>query len=215
MTAPQPSVAPGAPTDGGTGGQAPTDTQPQNTPAPAATETQDVSQLPAWAQKLITDTRTEAAKHRTDKQTATQAAAEAKAQRDAALKAFGLNADGTDVPADPAALTAAVELAQSAAWSTAVENQVLRTKDIDADRLLDSRAFIDSLDPFADEDPSTADFKTKLAAHVKAYVGKHPNFKATSAGPARSGGDMTPGAPATPPTRPKSLMDAVSKHFKT
>jgi hypothetical protein len=221
MTAPQPPAAPGAPADGGTAtGQAPAGTQPQqqpNQPAqsePGAQPTKpaktDLSTLPADVQKLIEDTRAEAAKHRTEGQTAKQAV-EAEKQRVAAvLKALGLNADGTDAPQDPAALAAAVEEAQNAAWATAVENQVLRLKDVDSDRLLDSRAFIDSLDGFVDDDPNSAEFKTKLAAHVKKYVADHPSFKATPAGPARSGGDH-PGGGGTPNARPTSLAAAVKK----
>lgn len=38
--------------------------QPPPNPAPPATDPQDVSQLPEWAQKLIKDTRQEAANHR-------------------------------------------------------------------------------------------------------------------------------------------------------
>jgi len=220
MTAPQPPAAPGASADGGTGGQAPTGTQqPQNTPSAPANEPgaqqpkptkTDLSTLPDDVQKVIADARAEAAKHRTEGQTAKQTADAEKQRVAAVLKALGINADGTDAPADPAALAAAVEQAQSAAWSTAVENQVLRMKDVDADRLLDSRAFVDSLDPFADDDPRSADFKTKLAAHVKEYVGKHTQFKAAPAGPGRSGGDM-PGGPGGTPTRPKSLHAAVNK----
>lgn len=221
MTAPNPSAAaPGAPADAGTGGQAPTETQqPQNNqPAqpepgaqPAKPAKTDLSTLPEDVRKLIEDTRAEAAKHRTEGQTAKQAA-EAEKQRVAAvLKALGINPDGTNAPKDPAALAAAVEEAQAAAWSTAVENQVLRMKGVDADRLLDSRAFIDTLDEFVDDDPNSSTFKTKLAAHVKAYVEKHPSFKATPAGPARSGGDHPGGGGAPSGTRPTSLMAAVKK----
>lgn len=218
MTAPQPSGAPGAPTDGGTTGQAPEGTQPQpNQPAkpePGAQPTKpvktDLSTLPADVQKLIEDTRAEAAKHRTEGQTAKQAVDAEKQRVAAVLKALGLNADGTDAPKDPAALAAAVEEAQNDAWATAVENQVLRIKDVDSDALLDSRGFIDSLDGFVDDDPRSAEFKTKLAAHVKAYVDKNPKFKATPAGPARSGGDH-PGGGGTSTARPTSLSAAIKK----
>lgn len=221
MTAPTPPPAPGAPSDAGTGGQAPQGTQPPATPpAPQPTgqepnqpqgQPQDVSSLPEWAQKLITDTRAEAAKHRTNGQTAAQQAQAAQQQRDAVLKALGLTADGKDAPPDPEALTAQLEQQQAVAWTNAVELTVFRTAaaaGANADALLDSRAFIDSLDELADVDPSSADFKSQLDVHVRKYVEQHPQFKAQPAGPARSGGDH-PGGGGAPTTRPKSLADAL------
>lgn len=198
MTAPTPAAAPGAPADGGTGGQAPQGTQPPQ-PTPTGdqpSDAQDVKSLPAWAQKVIDETRAEAAKHRTEKQTATQAATTAQKQRDAALKAFGLNPDGTDAPPTEAELQDQITEARNSTWATKVENQVLRLKDVDADRLIDSMAFLNSLDQFAEDDPNSAEFKTKLAAHVQQYVKDNPGFKATPAGPARSGGEFPGGSGA-------------------
>lgn len=181
------------------------------------TEAQDVSSLPAWAQKLITDTRTEAAKHRTEKQTAAQQAQAAQAQRDAILKAAGLKADGSEADPDPAALAAQIQEAQAVAWTNAVELSVVRsamTVGANAEALIDSRAFIDSLDAFVDLDPNTAEFKTKLAEHVKAYVDKHPTFKAAAPGPARSGGDHPGGAGQPPAERGKGgLAGAIGRHY--
>lgn len=226
MTAPTPSAAPGAPADGGSAGQAPTTTQPQqNQQAPAtapgaqqqAPASQDVSSLPDWAQKLITDTRTEAAKHRTEKQTAAQQAQAAQAQRDAILKAAGLKPDGTDADPDPAALAAQIQEAQAVAWTNAVELSVVRSAlavGADSEKLIDSRAFIDSLDAFVDLDPNSAEFKTKLADHVKAYVDKHPTFKAAAPGPARSGGDHPGGAGQPPAERGKGgISGAINRHY--
>lgn len=218
MTAP--TGTPGAPTDGGTPtGPAPaTGTQQQSTPpAPAAPETQDVSQLPAFAQKIIKDARDEAAKHRTDKQAAVQATAAEQAKLTAVLKALGLKADGTE-DTDPSKLTEQVAQYQAVAWENAVKFDVFRMAPalgFDADTLLDSNSFLNTLEDLVDEDPSGGEFRTKLEKHVKDFVAKNPKFKATSAGtPARSGGDMPPGQPGTPRDRPKSLMDAVSRHFK-
>lgn len=201
-------------------------TPPATPPAPAAqqgapvttgTEAQDVSSLPSWAQKLLTDTRTEAAKHRTEKQTATQQAQAAQAQRDAILKAAGYKPDGSEADPDPAALTAQIQEAQAVAWTNAVELSVVRSTlavGANAEALLDSRAFIDSLDQFVDDDPNSGEFKKKIADHVKSYVDKHPTFKAAAPGPARSGGDHPGGAGQPPAERGKGgLGGAIGRHY--
>lgn len=223
MTAP--TGTPGAPTDGGTPtGPAPaTGTQQPTTPAPTGSGTQpaagktDLAQLPDDVRKLIEDLRNESAKHRTDKQTAAQAATAATAQRDAVLKALGLNQDGTE-QIDPAKLTDQVAQFKAVAWEAAVESNVVRlghSLGLDIDALLDSNSFLNSLEGLVDEDPGSGEFRTKLEAHLKDFSAKNPTkFKAAAAtptGPARSGGDMTPGAPGNTATRPKSLMDAVRK----
>lgn len=221
MTAPQPTAAPGAPADGGTGGQAPTGTQPTTPPAstgttpaaPAAPASQtDLASLPDDVKKLLADTRAEAAKHRTEGQTAKQAAAEAEKRVAAVLKAAGFNADGTNAPKDPAALAAAVEQAQAAVWTTAVENVVLRTKNVDTEKLLDSRGFIDSLDPFVNDDPNSAEFKTKLAAHVAEYVSQRPQFKATAT-PAGASGAPFSGGPGGAVAKATTLEAAVAAKY--
>lgn len=189
----------------------------QGTPTTTGTEAQDVSSLPPWAQKLLTDTRSEAAKHRTEKQTATQQAQAAQAQRDAILKAAGLKADGFEADPDPAALTEQIQEARAVAWTNAVELSVVRSAlavGADSEKLIDSRAFIDSLDAFVDLDPNSAEFKTKLADHVKAYVDKHPTFKAAAPGPARSGGDHPGGAGQPPVERGKGgIAGAINRHY--
>lgn len=216
MTAPQPPTVPGAPADGGTQtGQAPA-TAPVTPPsttgqAPAQQATQDVSSLPEWAQKLIKDTRDEAATHRTGKQTATQQAQAAQAERDKILAAMGIKPDGTS-DADPAEQVAQF---QAVAWENAVQLQVVRgEKDggYDADALLDSNEFLNSLGTLVDEDPGGEGFRTALRKHVKDFVADRPKFKAQAAGPARSGGDMAPGQPGTPRARPTSLMAAVKAY---
>jgi hypothetical protein len=225
---PQPQPAPGAPADGGTGGQAPTGTQPPAVhPAPtgqqpgSGTQPQptDLSTLPADVRKIIEDTRAEAARHRTEKQTATQQAQAATAQRDAVLKAMGLNPDGQQAPATTEALTAQVEQQQAVAWTAAVELNVFRTAQAagaNGEALLDSRAFIDSLDAFTEDDPTGPDFRAKLEAHVKAYVEKHPTFKAattTTTAPPRAGGDRPAGGSGTQPQRPQGLGAAIKQHY--
>jgi hypothetical protein len=228
MTVPIPSAAPGAPAEGGTGGQAPTGTQPPAVqPAPtgpqpgpgAQPQPTDLSTLPADVRKLIEDTRAEAARHRTEKATATTEAQAAKAQRDAILKAAGLNPDGQQAPATTEALTAQVEQQQAVAWTAAVELNVFRTAQAagaNGEALLDSRAFIDSLDAFTEDDPTGPDFRTKLETHIKAYVEKHPTFKAnttTTTAPPRAGGDRPAGGSGTPPQRAQGLGAAIKAHY--
>ena len=228
MTAPQPSAAPGAPADGGTAGLAPTTTQPQQqnpqTPANAPGAQQqapaktDLSTLPADVRKVIEDLRAESAKHRTEGQTAKQAVDAEKQRVAAVLKALGLNADGTDAPADPAALAAQIEQAQAVAWTSAVELNVFKAASasgLNAEALLDSRAFIDSLDQFTEADISTADFGTQLAAHIKAYGEKHPQFKTQqTTAPSRAGTDRAGGSGGAPARQPQGLGAAIRAHYQ-
>lgn len=235
MTAPQPTTAPGAPADGGTGGQVPAGTQqpqqqtassPGATQQPNGTGSQqaisgqvDLATLPPAVQKYIGDLREEATKHRTEKQTATSEATAAKAQRDAVLKAMGLNADGTDAPPTTEALAAQIEQERAVAWTSAVELNVFRTAQAagaDGEKLLDSRAFVDSLDEFTEDDVRTPEFRTKLDAHIKKYVEQHPTFKAnaTTTAPPRAGGDRPAGGSGTQPQRAnKGLGAAIKAHY--
>lgn len=222
--------APGAPSDAGTGGQAPQGTQPPALPAPQqpagqapaqqpqqGTDPQAIDSLPDWAQKQIRDLRAENATHRTGKQTATQQAQAAQEKLTAVLKAAGLNPDGTEAAPDPAALAQQLEERTATAWVNAVELAVFRTASAagaNADALLDSRTFIDSLDALSDVDPASAEFKTKLDAHVRQYVKDHPQYTTQPAGPARSGGDH-PGGGGAPTNRPKSLAAAIKARLGT
>lgn len=224
MTAP--TGTPGAPTDGGTAtGPAPAPGTQQPTPPASAsgsgTQSQpasktDLAQLPDDVKKYIDELRAESAKHRTDKQAATQAATDAQAQRDKILKALGLDGDGKEI-VDPATLTEQIDRYKAIAWEGAVESHVVRlaaSVGFDADTLLDSNQFLNSLEDLVELDPTGGDFKTKLEKHLKDFVGKHPKFKATPAGaPARSGGDMPPGNPGNPQARPTSLMAAVGQYM--
>ena len=220
------SQGPGAPTDAGTGGQAPQGTQPPATPpeqqangqAPDSQQQGTTSGMTLEAaQKIIDELRKENAGHRTAKQTATQQAQAAQAQRDAVLKALGLTPDGTDAPLDPEALAAQVTEHQAIAWETAAENAILRVAGpagADADALLDSNAFLDSLGDLIALDPKSAEFRTKLQAHITVWLDKHPKHKAAPTVPtaARSGGDH-PGGTRTTSARPTSLMAAVKKQL--
>jgi hypothetical protein len=228
MGQPIPSGAPGAPADAGTAGLAPTGTPPPAAPpAPQGQQTgsgtqsqppkTDLATLPEDVRKIIEDARAEAAKHRTEKQAATTEAQAAKAQRDAILKAAGFTPDGKDTPPDPAALTAQLEQQQAVAWTNAVELNVVRTAQAagaDGDKLLDSRAFIDSLDSFTEDDVQSPEFRTKLDAHIKKYVAEHPSFKTTTTtAPPRAGGDRAPGGGGTQPQHAKGLGAAIRAHY--
>lgn len=131
------------------------------------------------------------------------AKAEAKAANDQLAKvmaALGKNPDGTDL-ADPEAhaaqLTQRAEAAEAAAWRAGVQLQVHNAAaehGASATRLLDSMGFIDTLDDLVDVDPNSADFRTALADRVKAWVEKHPEFKASGGqGPGRMGAEHTGG----------------------
>jgi hypothetical protein len=185
----------------------------------------DISKLPAWAQKLIKDTRGEAANHRTKARDAEGKAKDAETKHQSTLdgiaKALGLKQD--DGPPDPAKLTeqlqqsqAQQQAAQEAAVSAQIELQVYRTAQrlgANADRLLDSRQFCDKVDALEPQDE--ADFATLVEAEVKAALDKDPSLRANGQGPPpRSGADM-PGAPgAGTRKRSTSLSEAVAKHYQ-
>jgi hypothetical protein len=186
-------------------------------PDPQRTTTQgeDIASLPDWAQKAIRDARSEAAKSRT---TAKQSAAEEARQEltQQIAKALGL---GDDEPVDPAELTSQIEHAQAVAWRNGVELQVHRLAarhGADPDALLDSNAFIDSLDDLVEDDPRSSDFATALEAKVQAALERSPKYRAAAgqAPPAAPRPDPSQGpkGPAAP-TRPTSLFDAINRHI--
>lgn len=245
MTAPQPSAGL-APADAGTGAPAAIDVQPTIIPTPVAPapaapaqpvtapaaapaavpdEPVDVASLPKWAQKIITDTRAEAAKNRTEKQTAAQQAQAATEQRNAVLKAMGLQPDGTDAPPDAATLTAQIQQANTEKWAAAVELAVYRTaKDVDIATLMDSRKFVSSLDQFVGDNPSTPDFAERLNAHIAAYVEANPQHRTTpatvpatttpaagAAGRLEAGGRKPAPGNAAPKTAGEALAAAFNK----
>lgn len=190
---------------------------------PAQQQAEDISSLPEWAQKQIRDARAEAAKSRT---TAKQTAAEEARQEyaDRLARALGLT---EDEPVDPDELTQQIEHAQAAAWRSGVELQVYRaagTFGANADALLDSLSFIDSLDDLVDVDPRSPEFATQLEAKVQAALERNPNFRAASQAQAASATQQpSPNTPRPDPsqgargpgaaTRPTSLFDAISQHL--
>lgn len=156
------------------------------------TEPQDVASLPAWAQKVIADTRSEAATHRTK---ATTAAETHQATMDKLATALGLKPD--DDPA-AAAKTAGEErdAAQAVSKNLAAENAVLRMASkngANPESLTDSRSFMKMLEAI---DPVADDFAAQVDAAIKAALEANPALKTGPPTPARSGGPVGGGAPA-------------------
>jgi len=190
---------------------------PQSTPAPQPAppsgpdpnEPVDVAGLPANVQNLIKTLRDEAAKSRTDAK-ATAAAARNDIVTQVA-KALGLQGD----QATPEQLAAQLEAARDGQWATAVENQVLRlapSADV-AEKLLDSRKFIDSLDDLVDLDPWSDEFRTQLQAKVQEAAAKYTTAPAPGApnGPRPDPSQGPRGA--APAARPTSLTQALKAHY--
>jgi hypothetical protein len=152
-----------------------------------------VDSLPEWAQKLIRETRQEAATHRTK---ANELQAEHQRSLDAIATALGLKPE--DDPA-AAAKTAAerAERAENEAKQVKVENAVLRMAAKHGavpEALTDSRSFMNKL---AGIDPAADDFSAKVENAIKEAVEANPALKAAaSAVPARSGGSVGGGTPA-------------------
>lgn len=212
----QPDPTPGAPA--GTDSPPPSATPPAPAasgaaPAPSG-PTEDIGSLPEWAQKSIRDARAEAAKSRTTaKQTAAEQARQEVTQQIA--RALGLGEEGQ--PVDPAQLTSQIEQAQAAAWKSGVQLQVYRlagSLGANPDALLDSLAFIDSLDDLIDVDPSAADFGTQLEAKVRAAVERNPAYRVAGQAPAGTGTprpDPSQGSRGSAPDLDALIKDAQSK----
>lgn len=171
----------------------------RRTAAPQETEPADpwanfewdgkVESLPPAVQKIVRDARGEAAKARTNaKAQAAEEAAEQARQEVAQQVARALGLVREDEPVDPDALAEQIEQAQSQAWRAGVELQVHRIAGQlggNAEALLDSLQFIDTLDDLVDTDSSTAEFKTALEDKIREAVEKHPKkYKAAVQEPA-------------------------------
>ena len=140
-----------------------------------------VESLPAWAQKIIHDTRTEAATHRTAAKTAGE-----KAQQELTDKiavALGLKPDAAT---DPAALTASLTQAQQQAQDAARQLAIYKaagSAGADPNRLLDSNTFMSSV---AGLDPADG---AAVTAAIKSAIAGNPLLKAVQAA-AASGGEL-------------------------
>ena len=155
-------------------------------PTPAAPAAEDVTSLPEWAQKLLKDTRDEAATYRTKHKTLDE---QHQGLVDGIARALGLKKD--DGPA-AAAQAAAQERdkARALAREATIENAVLRLArkhDANPDALADSRSLMSKL---ADIDPTADDFAAQVEAAIKAALEANPSLKLAQATPSRSGGPV-------------------------
>ncbi|MBI0374734.1 hypothetical protein JBE27_00190 [Streptomyces albiflaviniger] len=189
------STAPGAPSAAPTAPQAHAPTAPASTPpappnpaAPPATPEggapQDVASLPAWAQKLITDTRAEAANYRTRAQAVEQGQQPAAPTPPAPAPA---DAPEGDVSRLPQWAQRAITDGQSAARRAAVQAAVIQAAPAagaDVARLLDSQSFAATL---AGVDPTDT---TAITQAITNAVTAQPWLAVAPTGPARGGADF-------------------------
>lgn len=170
--------------------------------APAATPSEKVEDLPDWAQKIISETRAEAATNRSGKTAAEQ-------KLDAIQKAF--NPDAGDEPADPVAL--AESLAQRDAEAKQAKTELATYKlagtlGADAEALLDSRTFLAKI---ADIDPTdTAGIKKA----IEEAVNDNPKLKVVLAAP-KSGSNFSGGPGESATKQVTSIGDALNGHYGT
>lgn len=202
---PPPPPTPAAPANPPAGPPA----QPATPPAPASEKVED---LPDWAQRIIRDTRAEAATNRTGKTTAEQRMAETVK---AFAKAAGIEIPDDDDKPDPAKLTQQLTATQTQARQSAVELAVYKAASKhtgDPDALLDSRAFLTKV---GDLDPTADDFAAKIDGAIKDAVEHNPKLKAGRA-PGSSSVDHAGGTGEGHTTRtPKPLDQAVAGHYGT
>ena len=195
------AAAAGAGTEGAAGA-AGTGTEAAGAEAGLLAAAENVDQLPAWAQKIIRDTRKEAGDNRTAK---AAAETDANAKIKAALTALGIS-DDTEDPlkaAQTAADTAAKErdTAKATARDTAAELIVWRhAKDLGVNpaALTDSKAFEKAI---KDLDPTDPQFGEAVKTAAKTAAENNPILKQAPAAGA-SGADFTGG------TREISGIDA-------
>lgn len=183
-----------------------------------------MEKLPAWAQKLIKDGRTESATYRSKaKETADALAAleqKSQAQLDGIAKALGLKpeeATPEQILAERDAASARAAASDSLARQSKVELAVFRAAaaaEANGNALLDSRSFVATLDGL---DPSAADFGEQVKAKIAEALGSNPAFKAAAPPAPPLAAGQAPAAPAVPrsgaefgaaPTGPRQWTDA-------
>lgn len=178
---PQASETPAAPTSPNPASAVAAPPAPEPTPASPTPEPTKVEELPDWAQKLIRDTRNEAATNRTAKSEAEQRQQELLA---GIAQALGLKKD--EPPPDPAALQQTLSEREARIASVEADS---RSKDVElaawraaseqganAVALLDSRSFVAAVGQL---DPSADDFQAQLDAAVKKALENNPALRAT------------------------------------
>ena len=156
--------------------------------------------------------KSEARKHEGRAKGNKQAAEQQSELMNKVAAALGLQQDGTP---DPAQLTTQIEQARADAWRSNVELAVYRKAASlggDPDTLLDSMAFINSLDDLVEIDPRSAEFADAVKQKVAAAIKANPRLKTTPTVPARSGSAAS-GGPGEQQKRPTSLTDAVRRSY--
>lgn len=167
--------------------------EPPTPAGPDPSEPVDMAALPANVRKLIADLRKESGGHRQKATAAEQAAAAAAAQRDAILKAAGLNPDGSEADDPEAAVSQLSEQLgemHDHLWRLSVDSTVRSAAarlGANAEMLLDSNAFFSTLDPHVDDDPRDPEFARLVEARVEEAMlrdpGRYKTAAATPAGP--------------------------------
>jgi hypothetical protein len=198
---PAPAAEPAPPAD-------PAPPSGQEPPAPA--EPSSVDQLPAWAQKLVRDSRAEAASNRVkaNEHAAALTALEAKSQKqlDGIAQALGLKpeeATPEQILAERDAARLASDASAARAREAAVELAVFRAAaaaQVNGNALLDSRSFAATLSGL---DPAASDFAERVSSAITAAVEANPGWKTAAPVPAVP-------APPAPPAVPKSGTGPVT-----
>lgn len=203
--APEPPAEPQA--------QAEPQAEPQGEPAPQAPAS--VDDLPAWAQKLLRDTRSDAAKYRTSAKDLESKVAQAeearKQQMDGIAKALGLAPDEAtpeQIAAERDAEKARADEERGRARQSAVELATYRaaaTLGADGNALLDSRSFVRAIDGL---DPSADDFSQRVRDAITEALEAHPEWKAAAS--------AAPEPPSTvPPPRPEPTIPRANGQFSS
>jgi len=206
--APEPAAPPATPEPAPQPAQ-PAEPEPQPEPAHA----DSVDDLPPWAQKLLRDTRNEAAKHRTtakDLETKLSAFEQThKQQLSGIAKALGLEPDEAtpeQIAAERDAEKARADEERSRARQAAVELATYRaaaTLGADGNALLDSRSFVHAIEGL---DPGADDFAEQVKDAITAALDTHPEWKAAPS--------PTPEPPPTaPPPRPEPTIARANGQF--
>lgn len=192
-------------------------------------EPASVDQLPDWAQKLVRDTRNEAAANRAKAKEHADALSaleqKSQSQLDGIAKALGLKpeeATPEQIMAERDAEKANAAASAAQARATRVELAVFRaakSAGADGDALLDSRSFVAKLDGL---DPAADDFRQRVGDLIKAATEEDARYKAAPPLEAKAPEPAKPEPPAVPksggeftgsPSQPRQLTEEDAKHM--
>jgi len=175
------------------------------------TEPSDVADLPAWAQKLLRDTRNEAARHRTSakglEDKLSQYEQTHKQQMDGIAKALGLAPDEAtpeQIMAERDAERSRADEERRRAQQAAVELATYRaaaTLGADGNALLDSRSFVRAIEGL---DPSADDFAQRVKDAITEALEAHPEWKAPASARPEPPSTVPPPQPRPEPTIPRA-----------